>query len=64
MNRACPHCGQEIHVFDEECASCGKPSKPGLLKATASIFHDHRSLILLIAALVVGWIILSKIFHM
>jgi len=61
MNRACPHCGQQIHVFDEECAACGKPSKPGLLLAAAAIVHGHRSLLLMIAALVVSWIILSKI---
>ena len=64
MNRECPHCGKEIEVFDEACAACGKPSKPGVLLATAAILHGHRSLFLMVAALVVSWIILSKIFNL
>jgi predicted amidophosphoribosyltransferase len=62
MNRECPHCGKEIHVFDEECPACGKPSKPGLLLAIASILHGYRSMFLLVAALLVSWIILWKLF--
>lgn len=61
MHRACPHCGKEIDVFDETCGACGKPSKPGVLLAAAAIVHGHRSLLLLIAALIVSWIVLSKI---
>lgn len=64
MNRACPHCGQEIHVFDEECPACGKASKPGVLLATASIVHGYRSVILLVAILVASWFILSKILNL
>ena len=61
MNRECPHCGQEIEVFAEGCGSCGKPSKPGVLLAAAAIVHSHRSLLLLVAALVASWFILSKL---
>lgn len=64
MNRACPHCGKVIDVFDELCASCGKPSKPGVLLATLAILHGHRSMILMIAALIASWLILTKIFHL
>lgn len=64
MNRECPHCGKEIDVFATECVSCGKPSKPGVLLATAAILHGYRSMILLVAALVLSWIILSKIANM
>lgn len=61
MNRDCPHCGKEIHVFDEECPSCGTSSKPGVLLAMSAIVYGHRKLLLLIAVLIVSWIILSKI---
>jgi len=64
MNRACPHCGKEKDVFDEQCASCGKSSKPGVLLAVAAILHGYRSMLLMIAALVVSWLILTKIFHL
>ncbi len=64
MNRACPHCNKEIDVFDEQCAACGKSSKPGVMLATVAILHGHRSMILMIAALIVGWIILTKIFNL
>lgn len=62
MNRACPHCGKEMHVFDDQCGACGKPSKPGVLLAAAAILHGHRSLLLMVAALIVSWIVLTKIF--
>lgn len=63
MIRNCPHCGKGIDVFDEECPSCGKPSKPGVLLSLAAIIHGHRQLLLLIAGLVVIWIVLSKLFN-
>ena len=64
MNRECPHCGKEINVFDEECASCGKASRPGVLLSIAAILHGYRSMILLVAALIASWFILSKILNM
>ena len=64
MNRACPYCSKEIDVFDEQCSSCGKPSRPGMFLATAAILHGHRSMILMIAALIASWIILTKIFKL
>ncbi|MDD5759986.1 MAG: hypothetical protein PHI06_13005 [Desulfobulbaceae bacterium] len=62
MKRICPHCSAEMHVFDEPCAACGKPSRPGLLLAIATILHGYRSMILMIAVLVVSWVILTKVF--
>lgn len=64
MKRACPHCGQVIHVFDEECPACGKASKPGVLLAIASIVHGYRSVILLVSILVATWFILSRMLNM
>ncbi len=63
MHRACPHCGQEMAVFDEECGACGKPSKPGLLLGTAAILHGHRSWFILIGVLVASWFVLWNLFE-
>ena len=61
MKRICPHCGKEMEVFDEGCPSCGRPSKPGAMLSVAAVLHGYRSWFVLIGALTVGWIILSRL---
>jgi len=52
--------GGQWGIFDEVCAACGKPSKPGAPRAIAAILHGYRSMILLVAS----WFILSKILNL
>ncbi len=61
MLRPCPHCSKEIDVFDEDCTACGGRSKAGFLLQIAAVIHGHRSVLFLVAVLVVAWVILSRI---
>lgn len=62
MQRNCPHCKTSMHVFDEECPACHKPSKPGAFLTIAGIVHGWRKVILLALMLAVAWIIMERLF--